>query len=75
MSQTEPEFVEKHEYVLKSLTGYYQVTKNIPAKVLKYCFAFISNDQVIADPNVDDELINKTVLFNRRISPPTEGHS
>ena len=75
MSQTEPEFVEKHEYVLKSLTGYYQVTKNLPTKVLKYCFACISSDQVIADPNGDDELIHKTVLFNRGCIASSSNHA
>lgn len=38
MSQTEPEFVNNHQYTIKTLNGYYLVNKNIPSKVLKYSF-------------------------------------
>ena len=75
MSQTEPEFVSNHIYVIKTLNGYFQVNKNIPDKVLKYCFVCVQGDQIIADPNVDDALLNKTVLFNRAYVASSSNHA
>lgn len=75
MSQTEPEFVANHEFTIKTLNGYYHVNKNIPSKVLKYSFTVISNDGIISDPNVDDELLFKTLLFNRGYVAAASNHA
>lgn len=75
MSQTEPEFVANHGYTIKTLNGYYLVNKNILSKVLKYSFTAISNDGIIADPNVDDELFFKTLLFNRGYVAAASNHA
>lgn len=75
LSQKEPEFVCNHNYVIQTLNGYFQVNKNIPDKVLKYCFVCIQEDKIIADPNVDDALLNKTVLFNRAYIASSSNHA
>lgn len=75
MSQTEPEFVANHQYAIKALNGFYQVQKQIPDKVLKYSFVCISDEKIIADPNVDDDLIKKTVLFNRSYVASSSNHA
>lgn len=75
MSPTEPDFVKNHQYVIKALNGFYQVEKKLPDKVLKYCFVCISDDKVIADPEVDDDLIKKTVLFNRSYVASSSNHA
>lgn len=37
----------------------------MPSKVLKYAYVEISNNEIISDPNVDEDLLFKTLLFNR----------
>ena len=77
LSQTEPEFVSNHNYVIQTLNGYFQVNRNIPDKVLKYYVVWIQEDIIIVDPNVDDSFLNKMILFNRvyvaSSSNPEEG--
>lgn len=68
MSQSEPLFVANYQYVMKNTNGCFQINKEPLEKVLKHCIISISDDQIVANPNVDDESLKKTVLVNRHIS-------
>ncbi|KAK8866548.1 hypothetical protein M9Y10_009512 [Tritrichomonas musculus] len=68
MSQSEPQFMANYQYVMKNTNGCFQINKEPLEKVLKHCIISISDDQIVANPNVDDESLKKTVLVNRHIS-------
>ena len=68
MSQSEPQFMANYQYVMKNTNGCFQINQEPLEKVLKHCIISISDDQIVANPNVDDESLKKTVLVNRHIS-------
>lgn len=43
--------------------------------MLKHCIISISDDQIIANPNVDDESLKKTVLVNRAYIAAASNHA
>ncbi len=75
MSQTEEEFRKNHIYAIKIINGYYQQKKDIPEKVMQYCFLTISDGKIISQPILNTSLFTQRVLYYRGFIAAASNHS
>ena len=75
MSQSEEEFKINMIKVIKTATGYYKERKKISEKFLEHCFLAINNDTIVENPNINQVLFDKTVLYKRSVVASSSNHA